>query len=737
MTFIILAVAFVVLIEMIFLVGYRVATLKDANRMADTLSQQMSGYVEERFRGAQDISLLLRGNEYSARYLQETDYNPDRYARVKLQNFVEKLFSAGPSSKYAVAITKLTDDYAMMHNCTGTVNFMLQQLYISPLEYERMIQVFEATPNLSYYILHSRDNAGNNYYTIVQRVWSVSPLIKGRIPPLYVFVSYSERQFFLQDSIGNSAFLVMQYGQTVASTGNYEEESLKLFLSENRTEKGSIIRYISSQMPGLSFFYTADKPAFFNTVSVLILIIGGIAAAGTILAMFFITKSIYRPIWRVVHSAGEGIPLENEDEFAYLQESFSALRTNMESLSKTVGMYENSYENKFFHDLLTGLTTEEQRREFFSQRGIMPSSGSYAAVIIQYKEKADPGVDVYHDMAYEARLNLGHAMTKTMISSFLYRIIDLNMYTQGIIFRINTIEEIEEQLRVILLEEEPEHGLDIMAYIGGVTKGLENVNNSYRQARILTDRYEFISGKSKVVCYDALIGKFQDTNSLAYFPVSTEQVILNAVVHGKEGVWKSQVQEIFESNSIAGDQSLQQLTLLFSSTIQRLLNGAEENIEAYLPQNVSIYKYLRFCSSPKELQDTVTELLNKIQSRMESRNTLINQDAGERMTDFVHANYTRDISLFDLADHMNMSKNYVSTLFKNVIGQNFKDYLGKYRFERAVELIRENPNKKIKDIAQSVGANFESLSRLFVRYAGINPSEYQQECHLQKDLTNK
>ncbi len=67
----------------------------------------------------------------------------------------------------------------------------------------------------------------------------------------------------------------------------------------------------------------------------------------------------------------------------------------------------------------------------------------------------------------------------------------------------------------------------------------------------------------------------------------------------------------------------------------------------------------------------------------------------------------------------------MSSLFKNAPGRNFKDYVSEYRYQTACMLLMSNPSMRIKDVAERVGCNAGSLSRLFERYAGMTPGAYQ------------
>ena len=68
---------------------------------------------------------------------------------------------------------------------------------------------------------------------------------------------------------------------------------------------------------------------------------------------------------------------------------------------------------------------------------------------------------------------------------------------------------------------------------------------------------------------------------------------------------------------------------------------------------------------------------------------------------------------------------YLGHMFKKETGIFFNDYLLHCRLERSVILMR-NPNRKIKDIAETVG--FTSTSyfvKCFREYKGVSPAKYR------------
>ena len=99
-------------------------------------------------------------------------------------------------------------------------------------------------------------------------------------------------------------------------------------------------------------------------------------------------------------------------------------------------------------------------------------------------------------------------------------------------------------------------------------------------------------------------------------------------------------------------------------------------------------------------------------------------DMAERMINYIKANYSRDISLTDMAEHFNMSPCYMSTMFKHYTGENFKDYLNFYRVKKAKEYLQKG-KLKMATVAKLVGCNsINTFIRIFKKYEGVPPGQF-------------
>ncbi|WP_113928860.1 response regulator [Bacillus sp. P14.5] len=92
---------------------------------------------------------------------------------------------------------------------------------------------------------------------------------------------------------------------------------------------------------------------------------------------------------------------------------------------------------------------------------------------------------------------------------------------------------------------------------------------------------------------------------------------------------------------------------------------------------------------------------------------------------YIHANYTEELTLQNVADHIHISRNYFSILFKRLMDQNFIDYVIELRVKKAKELLRQT-SLKVYEVAANAGFNdVKYFSKLFKKVTGQSPGDYR------------
>lgn len=92
---------------------------------------------------------------------------------------------------------------------------------------------------------------------------------------------------------------------------------------------------------------------------------------------------------------------------------------------------------------------------------------------------------------------------------------------------------------------------------------------------------------------------------------------------------------------------------------------------------------------------------------------------------FIDRNFERSIVLANVAEHIHINPNYLSSLFKKVTGQNYMHYLTLCRVNHAIKLLVESPIK-VYEISEMVGYSSPSyFSDIFRKQTGQTPYEYR------------
>lgn len=94
---------------------------------------------------------------------------------------------------------------------------------------------------------------------------------------------------------------------------------------------------------------------------------------------------------------------------------------------------------------------------------------------------------------------------------------------------------------------------------------------------------------------------------------------------------------------------------------------------------------------------------------------------------YIEENYTRKLSLGEVAEKTYVSQWHLSKLLNRHTGQSFSDILNHVRIEHAKELLKD-PALRIGDISEQVGfLDLAHFSRVFKKQEGVSANEYRNK----------
>jgi YesN/AraC family two-component response regulator len=102
-------------------------------------------------------------------------------------------------------------------------------------------------------------------------------------------------------------------------------------------------------------------------------------------------------------------------------------------------------------------------------------------------------------------------------------------------------------------------------------------------------------------------------------------------------------------------------------------------------------------------------------------------DQMNKVLDYIHKRYAKDLSLEQVAKHIGLSPSYISAMFKRESGINFVPYLHTCRVVKAQQLMNEQPKLPLDKVALQVGyENPRHFFKVFKKYSGLTPGKYRE-----------
>jgi AraC-like DNA-binding protein len=116
--------------------------------------------------------------------------------------------------------------------------------------------------------------------------------------------------------------------------------------------------------------------------------------------------------------------------------------------------------------------------------------------------------------------------------------------------------------------------------------------------------------------------------------------------------------------------------------------------------------------------------IRTISGSIEQQEFAKRQQLVKRAKSYMNANFSKNISLDDIAEYLKVSKFYVSRIFKAETNMSLFEYLNDYRMRVALQLLREG-RLYISEIAESTGfSNRKYFSNVFKKFYGKPPTKF-------------
>lgn len=396
---------------------------------------------------------------------------------------------------------------------------------------------------------------------------------------------------------------------------------------------------------------------------------------------------------------------------------------------------ENLARSRFFDDLVTGTLNFEQIMQKAKERNIDLSAACFEVILFTASSDGDDNeLMAYQDNVVKFYDRISEISGGTNTDVF-------GRGVEGAAFLIKSENEdlIKEQAgelcsRIIRLAEE-DGSLHYFGAAGRIVKRVKEIGESFMSARRVF-AYRYLGLRDRIVYHDEAINasmndeKVPDVSNIDLGRMDRD-IVKNFLKNGLSSETENFLNDYLDR---LGDDNLNSLILrqyiamdvyLSTATFLSKMGYDDNMITGRLGDVRHLYAGIE---TVKQMKDYLQAFLVKA---IELRDTSATKRFGKLLDDartYIDSHFTdEDISLNSVAESVNISPNYLSTIFSQETKSTFIEYLTDRRIGKAMELLRCT-DMKSSEIAYAVGyRDAHYFSYLFKKVNGCSPKEYREQ----------
>lgn len=263
--------------------------------------------------------------------------------------------------------------------------------------------------------------------------------------------------------------------------------------------------------------------------------------------------------------------------------------------------------------------------------------------------------------------------------------------------------------------------LDVSIGIGNCYTEIEDFRKSYNEAN-----YAMNHGIqcTEVTHYSHLDRRFFSEDVIQY-PIKTENELLEQLRLGNIAKSRELVKNIMEqllnqnSDIILIKEYVSQLIIMVKRTVAHIKGGNKQF------ENEGTLIELNNLFELEEIKLWSISTINLVIDRIEAFKAKRESSALNRIHEFINSNFHKDLTLEIVASEVDLSRQYVSKIFKEEYGMNFIDFVTLKRINVAKELLKLG-NRNIKEISLKAGyVDPNYFCRIFKKVTGVTPKEFR------------
>jgi AraC-like DNA-binding protein/ligand-binding sensor protein len=225
------------------------------------------------------------------------------------------------------------------------------------------------------------------------------------------------------------------------------------------------------------------------------------------------------------------------------------------------------------------------------------------------------------------------------------------------------------------------------------------------------------------------------------YPLDKERMLLASLRRGDNEAGRNILGELLKTLYAASPGNFEFFKLRAIELVVLLSRAAvgpddRENSQI-LEANNRYLKKVADSQNVKELTENLHAIVDRMGGKIFSFQGVRHSSALRKAERYIWENYTRKISLQEIAEVSGLSAPYFSTIFKEEMGENLSAYLNRLRVEKASAMLMET-GLSLNEIASACGFEDQSwFSKIFKGFTGLSPGKYRERGDYTTSLAGK
>ncbi len=445
-------------------------------------------------------------------------------------------------------------------------------------------------------------------------------------------------------------------------------------------------------------------------------ILGALALlAGIVIISLFLIYLFYRPLKQILNllpSGGASEPVKKD--IFYLKETISGMLDKERAYSQSLGSQWKNLKDAVLDKLTRGCFESVEITESMSQCDIHFPYDNFCVALLYFNELPRTSRKTIVERTDE---QLQGGMSFSLDAATLVIILNLNEAVNplpaGLVRQIRDLQDYWRQ----------EESMAITACLGHIYPGYDGIRRSYEDATTGFG-YRIILGRDVLITPDVLEGADTDY----FYPFDVEISLIAAVKSGSYDEASAILNRLYEENFIKRKLPIKIAQCMFydlmGTAIKSVdgLNLKDLNFDA----DADLVHGILQCQTAGEIFAAMKQYYLAVCQYIGSRKKSRKDELMAQIMAYIEKNYTDpNFSQSQMASELQITPNYLSTVFKNAFNENMIDTVNRLRARKAAELLRTS-TMVLTDVAQHAGcATDATLTRIFKKYYHTTPGAYR------------